>query len=103
MNKLNVNFPLELHKRFKAICALKGKQMTEILVNLVQSYVEREEKTLTKTRIAKEKAKEFAEDKAKDMAEDLAKDQAEELANEAAEQAKVKAKELAREKRRSKR
>lgn len=48
MNKLNINFPENLHKRFKAVCALEGKQMTEIVIMLVQEYVEKAEKRLKK-------------------------------------------------------
>lgn len=48
MNKLNINFPEDLHKRFKAVCALEGQRMTDIVVKLVQDYVEKTEKKLKK-------------------------------------------------------
>jgi hypothetical protein len=44
MNKLNINFPIDLHKRFKAVCALEGTKMTDVIVKLVQDYVEKAEK-----------------------------------------------------------
>jgi metal-responsive CopG/Arc/MetJ family transcriptional regulator len=48
MSRLNLNIPDELHKRFKAICALEGKEMTEVVVRIVQEYVEKAEKKLKK-------------------------------------------------------
>jgi hypothetical protein len=48
MNKLNLNFPEDLHKRFKAVCALEGQRMTDIVVRLVKEYVEKAEKRLKK-------------------------------------------------------
>jgi hypothetical protein len=47
MSKLNINFPEDLHKRFKAICALKGDKMTDIVVWLVREYVKKAEKKKT--------------------------------------------------------
>jgi len=44
MSKLNINFPDDLHKRFKALCALEGQKMTDIVVKLVKEYVEKTEK-----------------------------------------------------------
>ena len=46
MNKLNINFPVDLHKRFKSVCALSGIRMTDVVVKLVQAYVEKAEKKL---------------------------------------------------------
>jgi len=46
MSKLNLNFPPDLHKRFKAVCALKGVKMTYVLVKLTKKYVEDAEKKL---------------------------------------------------------
>jgi hypothetical protein len=48
MNKLNINFPEDLHKRFKAVCALVGLRMTDIIVRLVRDFVEKTEKKQTK-------------------------------------------------------
>jgi len=44
MSRLNLNIPDELHKRFKAVCALEGNEMTRVLVKLVKDYVEKFEK-----------------------------------------------------------
>jgi len=46
MNRINLNIPEDLHKRFKAICALKGDKMTGIVVRLIREYVEKTEKKM---------------------------------------------------------
>ena len=46
MSRLNLNIPDELHKRFKAVCALEGKEMTRVVVKIVKDYVEKAEKKL---------------------------------------------------------
>lgn len=44
MTRLNLNFPEDLHKRFKAACALQGVKMTDTLIAMVREFVERFEK-----------------------------------------------------------
>jgi hypothetical protein len=48
MSKLNLNFPPDLHKRLKSVCALKGVKMTDVIVKLAQQYVEKAEKKFKK-------------------------------------------------------
>lgn len=48
MSRLNLNIPDELHKRFKSVCALEGKDMTATVVRIVLEYVEKAEKRLKK-------------------------------------------------------
>jgi hypothetical protein len=48
MSRLNLNIPDKLHKRFKAVCALEGIDMTTVIVKIVEEYVEKAEKKLKK-------------------------------------------------------
>jgi hypothetical protein len=48
MSRLNLNIPDDLHKRFKSVCALEGKDMTTIIIRIVEEYVEKAEKKLKK-------------------------------------------------------
>ena len=36
---MNVNIPLELHNRFKSITAAEGLNMTDVLMDFIQEYV----------------------------------------------------------------
>lgn len=38
---MNINLPLELHNRFKSVTAAQGKDMTTVLMEFIQSYVDR--------------------------------------------------------------
>lgn len=38
------DFPDELHRKFKALCSLKGESMRERIIELVRAHVEREER-----------------------------------------------------------
>jgi len=38
------DFPDELHRKFKAICSLRGESMRERMIGLVREYVEQQEK-----------------------------------------------------------
>jgi len=44
MKKLQINIRDELHTRLKIACALEGKDMTTVLLKLVEEYVEKIEK-----------------------------------------------------------
>lgn len=44
MKKLQVNIPEELHTRLKIACTLEGKDMTEVILRLVEEYVGKVEK-----------------------------------------------------------
>jgi hypothetical protein len=46
MIKYNVNLSEELHRRFKIVCVLEGKDMSEVVRKLIAEYVERAEKKL---------------------------------------------------------
>jgi hypothetical protein len=37
--RMNLNVPIELHNSFKAVTAAEGKNMTDILLEFIQSYV----------------------------------------------------------------
>jgi len=38
------DFPDELHRRFKAVCSLRGETMRDRILELVRVYVEQQEK-----------------------------------------------------------
>jgi|MudIll2142460700_1097286.scaffolds.fasta_scaffold320936_2 predicted DNA-binding protein len=46
MVRFNVNLSDNVHRRFKAICALDGKDMAEVVRRLIEEYVEKGEKGL---------------------------------------------------------
>ena len=39
LKRMNLNVPVELHNSFKAITAAKGENMTNVLLEFIQSYV----------------------------------------------------------------
>jgi hypothetical protein len=38
---MNLNVPIELHNSFKSVTAAQGKDMTTVLMQFLQSYVEK--------------------------------------------------------------
>jgi hypothetical protein len=40
--RLNINIEKDLHYRFKVAAALQGKRMTDIVVELIQNYVDQQ-------------------------------------------------------------
>ena len=44
MKKLQMNIPDELHTRLKVACTLEGKDMTMVVLKLVEEYVKGIEK-----------------------------------------------------------
>ena len=44
MTRFVMNISDELHRRLKIVCTLQGKTMTQIAQQLLQEYVEKEEK-----------------------------------------------------------
>jgi predicted DNA-binding protein len=44
MKHLTINISEELHTRLKVICTLDGKDMTEVVLKLVEDYVNAAEK-----------------------------------------------------------
>jgi hypothetical protein len=41
VKRMNLNVPIELHNSFKAVTASEGKNMTDVLLEFIQSYVEK--------------------------------------------------------------
>ena len=39
--RMNLNVPTELHNSFKSVTASEGKNMTDVLLEFIQSYVEK--------------------------------------------------------------
>ncbi|MDM7994327.1 MAG: hypothetical protein QUT30_01445 [Acidobacteriota bacterium] len=48
MKRFVMEIPDELHQRLKAISALQGKTMKQVVLKLVEEYVEKTEKKLKK-------------------------------------------------------
>jgi predicted DNA-binding protein len=48
MKKLQMLLPDELHARFKAICALEQKDMSTVIKDFIEKYVEKGEARLKK-------------------------------------------------------
>ncbi len=46
MVKYNVNLSDELHRRFKIVCVMESKDMSEVVRKLIEEYVEKAEKKL---------------------------------------------------------
>ncbi|MBZ5500498.1 MAG: hypothetical protein LAP85_29240 [Acidobacteriia bacterium] len=44
MSRLNLHIPDELRARFKAVCALELKDMSEVVRKLIEEYVQKAEK-----------------------------------------------------------
>ena len=40
LKRLNMNIPRDLHEAFKAATAAEGKQMTDVLLELIRNYVQ---------------------------------------------------------------
>ncbi len=38
---MNLNVPLELHNNFKSVTAAQGQNMTDVLMEFIQSYVDK--------------------------------------------------------------
>ena len=43
VKRMNLNVPVELHNAFKAVTAAEGKNMTDILLEFIRSYVGKRE------------------------------------------------------------
>lgn len=41
VKRVNVNIPIELHNSFKATAASMGENMTDLLLDFIQSYVDK--------------------------------------------------------------
>jgi metal-responsive CopG/Arc/MetJ family transcriptional regulator len=44
MVRLNLHVPEELRRKLKVVCALEGKDMSEVIRKLIEDYVEKAEK-----------------------------------------------------------
>jgi hypothetical protein len=38
---MNLNVPIELHNNFKSVTASQGKNMTDVLLEFIQNYVDK--------------------------------------------------------------
>ena len=47
---MNLNVPLELHNSFKSITAAQGENMTDVLLEFIQSYVDKHTPSTPKTK-----------------------------------------------------
>jgi hypothetical protein len=41
VKRMNLNVPIELHNSFKSVTASQGKNMTDVLLEYIQSYVDK--------------------------------------------------------------
>lgn len=41
VKRMNLNVPVELHNSFKSATASQGKNMTDVLLDFIQSYVDK--------------------------------------------------------------
>jgi hypothetical protein len=41
IKRMNLNVPIDLHRRFKMATASEDKDMTEVLLEFIQAYVEK--------------------------------------------------------------
>jgi hypothetical protein len=41
IKRMNLNVPVELHNSFKAVTAGQGKNMTDVLLEFIKTYVDR--------------------------------------------------------------
>jgi metal-responsive CopG/Arc/MetJ family transcriptional regulator len=44
MKRFTINLPDDIHARFKSVCALEGKEMTEVVRKFIEEYVAKAEK-----------------------------------------------------------
>ncbi len=38
---MNLNVPIDLHNQFKALTAAQGQNMTDVLLDFIQNYIDR--------------------------------------------------------------
>ena len=41
VKRMNLNVPIELHNSFKSVTASQGKNMTDVLLEFIQTYVDK--------------------------------------------------------------
>jgi hypothetical protein len=41
VKRMNLNVPIELHNSFKSVTASRGKNMTDVLLDFIQDYVDK--------------------------------------------------------------
>jgi hypothetical protein len=41
VKRMNLNVPVELHNTFKSVTAAQGQNMTDVLLEFIQEYVDR--------------------------------------------------------------
>jgi hypothetical protein len=40
VKRMNLNVPIELHNRFKAVTAAQGQNMTDVLLKCIRNYID---------------------------------------------------------------
>ena len=50
VKRLNLNVPVELHNTFKSITAAQGENMTDVLLEFIQTYVAKHSSKPTRRR-----------------------------------------------------
>jgi hypothetical protein len=41
VKRLNINVPVELHNNFKSVSAARGENMTDVLLQFIEQYVDK--------------------------------------------------------------
>ena len=41
IKRMNLNVPIELHNSFKSVTAAQGQNMTDVLLEFIQNYIEK--------------------------------------------------------------
>lgn len=50
VKRLNINIPFSVHNRFKAATAARGENMTDVVLELIEEYVNKQESSQKKGR-----------------------------------------------------
>ncbi|MGO8796698.1 MAG: plasmid partition protein ParG [Candidatus Sulfotelmatobacter sp.] len=53
--RLNINIDKSLHQRFKVACILNGERMTDVMLDLIQAYVEKHPSSSSSPKTGKKK------------------------------------------------
>jgi hypothetical protein len=48
VKRVNINIPIQTHNSFKAAVALRGEDMTTVLLRFIEDYVEKHQAATTK-------------------------------------------------------
>ena len=50
IKRMNINVPVELHNSFKSVTAAEGKDMTTVLLDYIQKYVQQHAAAVAKSK-----------------------------------------------------